>query len=237
MSACSICTEQLPPEAKSCPVCGTAVESADLASPSLSPNAGILSETELDDAAPGPTSDRSEAGARRCPACRNVFDATYADSFCTCGTELPSIGGSSPGLSSATDGEHVLRPALAPGLLRPPAGTVCLTVFSEEREPIHYHVIDTDVTIVGRSDPLRGDFPDLDLGTMFDDSVAKRVSRKHALVIRSRETRQYVLRPLAKNTGTQIERELTSDLTDYPLTNGTRLVLGGAVRLKFEVIT
>jgi hypothetical protein len=119
---------------------------------------------------------------------------------------------------------------------RPPAGTVCLVVYNAERRPIHYHRLDQDVTSIGRTDAVHGDFADLDLGAFFDDDTARKVSRKHALVLRSRATRSFVLRPLPRNTGTQVGAERAEDLHDYPLGDGTRVVLGGAVRLKFEVM-
>jgi pSer/pThr/pTyr-binding forkhead associated (FHA) protein len=109
-------------------------------------------------------------------------------------------------------------------------------VYSDQRRPIHYHSLSQDVTRIGRTDAVRGEFADLDISRLFDEATARRVSRKHAVVLRSRETQTYVLRPLAGNTGTQIETEVASGLRDYPLTDGMRIVLGGTVRIKFEVI-
>jgi hypothetical protein len=68
-----------------------------------------------------------------------------------------------------------------------------------------------------------------------DAPTARKVSRKHALVLRSRATQKFCLRPLAGNTGTQIEGDMVPPLSDYPLKSGVRLILGGAVRMKFEV--
>jgi hypothetical protein len=119
---------------------------------------------------------------------------------------------------------------------RPPAGSVCLVVYSADRQPLHYQPLDRDVTLIGRTDAVGGTFADLDLGQLLDEATARKVSRKHALVLRSRETGSFVLRPLARNTGTQIERDLAEPLRDYPLADGTRIILGGSVRLKFEVV-
>jgi hypothetical protein len=94
-------------------------------------------------------------------------------------------------------------------------------------------VLDRDVTRIGRDDPVRGDFVDLDISRLFDAETARKVSRKHCVVLRSRETQTFVLRPLAKNTGTQVGNDLIAELTDHPLTDGTRIVLGGAVRMRF----
>lgn len=135
-------------------------------------------------------------------------------------------------------GTHAASPANVFGSepSRPSAGTICLVVYSAEKKPIRYHALLADVTLIGRADPIRGDFPDIDLAELFDEETAKRVSRKHALILRSRQDGSYSLRPLAKNTGTQIEKEMATELVDYPLSDGTRLVLGGVVRLKFEVM-
>ena len=58
----------------------------------------------------------------------------------------------------------------------------------------------------------------------------------HALVLHLRQSDTFTLRPLAGNTGTQIEADLVPPQQDYPLRPGTRLVLGGTVRFKFEVV-
>lgn len=157
-----------------------------------------------------------------------VLDASYA--------EDDSLA---PSPAATTMAEA--SPSPPPGLFptepqKPAAGTVCLVVYSADRKPIRYHALTSDVTLIGRADPVRGDFPDLDLGGLFDEATAKSVSRKHALVLRSRQEGSYSLRPLAKNTGTQIEKELATELVDYPLVDGTRVILGGVVRLKFEIM-
>ena len=36
-------------------------------------------------------------------------------------------------------------------------------------------------------------------------------------------------------TGTQVDADMVPALLDYPLAPGTRLILGGAVRFKFEI--
>jgi hypothetical protein len=171
---------------------------------------------------------------------------------CTlCATPLPAgaaacplCGTPQPPLPQGGEGEpekgppaaEAERPLPVAEVARPPAGTVCLVVYDAERRPIHYHRLDQDVTRVGRTDAVQGDFADLDLGALFDDETARRVSRKHALVLRSRATRAFVLRPLPHNTGTQIDAARAEELHDYPLRDGTRVVLGGAVRLKFAVM-
>jgi hypothetical protein len=54
-------------------------------------------------------------------------------------------------------------------------------------------------------------------------------------VLRARASGTISLRPLPGNTGTQLETEMVLPLHDYPLTPGQRIILGGVVRLKFEI--
>jgi hypothetical protein len=222
MPACFICGTDLAAGARSCPVCGSLTP--DLKAPAADP-AGIR-------VAPPAT-----AGKRLCPACRRHFDSDYADSFCICGTALvPDLeleleqAPPPPALLEAPDTEDRAEVAIAL-----PAGVARLIVYSAELQPIHTLPLDRDVTRIGRDDPVRGDFVDLDVGRLFDAATARKVSRKHALILRSRETGTYLLRPLARNTGTQVGNELARDLVDYPLADGTRIVLGGVVRLKFHL--
>ena len=239
MGECAICGDQLAPGAKSCATCGTAVLAP--VNPASGPRAPDAPPSSGPSSPSGSTLDRgasADANSRECPECHARYDAGYADEFCRCGAALeagaagtavstPSLPDVAPSLSGS---------ALDPIVAKPPAGTVCLVVYSADRQPVLYYPLDKDVTLIGRSDPVRGDFPDLDLGSVLEPEASRRVSRKHALLLRSRETGAFTLRPLAKNTGTQIERDLAEDLRDYPLKEGTRIVLGGTVRAKVETI-
>ena len=89
---------------------------------------------------------------------------------------------------------------------------------------------------MGRQDAVRGDFPDLDLAGLLDESAARKVSRRHAELLRARSTQSYLLRPLPGNTGTQVGKELATPGKEYPLIDGTPIVLGGAVWMKFETM-
>ena len=229
MPNCAICSEPLRVDQKVCDVCGTSVPEVapEFLPRSPSPPAPVTGPPPLVETEP------VSSGRRICPLCSATYEAAYADEFCCCGGELIVDTGIAPlpGRPEARSASPL--PPAKPA--RPPTGTVCLVVYSE-REPIHYCTIDKDVTIIGRGDPVRGDFPDLDLGELLDSSVALKVSRKHAMVLRSRDKQLYVLRPLAGNTGTQIEKDLATALQDYPLSNGTRIVLGGVVRIKFDTL-
>jgi hypothetical protein len=261
MTVCNICGEELRPDQKVCEVCGTSVPSSGPAAVDQSGSSAAKPAPTV--SAPGLEPASTSAGQRICSLCHAKYGSEYDDEFCRCGGELvlasdvaggaeqPVGAPSSPvadgfavnsGAASGA-GAPAPVPASAPttagvaGSARPPAGTDCLVVYSGQKKPIHYCAIDKDVIIVGRSDPVRGDFPDLDLSEFFDAATARKISRKHALILRSRDSQTYLLRPLGGNTGTQIEHEIAEPLHDYPLTLGTRMILGGAVRLKFEKMT
>jgi pSer/pThr/pTyr-binding forkhead associated (FHA) protein len=103
-----------------------------------------------------------------------------------------------------------------------------------DKQPVRYFPIEKDVTAIGRADPLHGHFPDVDVSAWLDAESARKVSRRHALILRQRQEKTFLLRPLAGNTGTQINQDMVAAAHDYPLVPGTRLILGGAVRLRFE---
>jgi hypothetical protein len=168
------------------------------------------------------------APGRSCPACGKQYPADYRDAFCTCGVEL------TPRLA-ATAAPPAGIPAVEPSP-RPAPGTRCLVLYGPDRKPARYFPLTRDVTLIGRVDVVQGSFPDIDVDTCAQPDAARKVSRRHALVLHSRSDDCYVLRPLGGNTGTQIEVDMVPALADYPLAPGTHIILGGAVRFKFEVV-
>ena len=161
---------------------------------------------------------------RACPSCGKTYTDDYRDTFCVCGVEL---------LAKATEAEAA-PPAAGPH--RPPPGTRCLVLYGPERQPLQYFPLTKDVTLIGRLDAVEGSFPDIDVRPFVDEATARKMSRRHALILRSRVADSYTLRPLPGNTGTQIEADMVPAQADYALQPGTRLILGGAVRFKFEVV-
>ena len=253
MPQCAVCDEALQPEQKTCHVCGSTVEatapatSASTSSPpALPPPLPLAPSVSVE--SDGATSDSAEpttTGERECPACGLTFGASHQDDFCSCGTELQAR--TSPS-ASPTELSSPLTASLPPipsppepapaGTTRPPSGTICLVVYSDTkpRQPVRYFRINKDVVVLGREDVVRGDFPDLDLGSLVDESLSRKVSRRHAEVLRARDSQTFSLRPLPGNTGTQVGKELATPGQDYPLTDGTPIVLGGVIWLKFETI-
>lgn len=161
------------------------------------------------------------AEALSCPACRQQYPADYGDTFCTCGVELKRGAPTAPS-------------AAAPE--RPPPGTRCLVLYGPDRKPLRYFPLTKDVTLIGRIDVVQGSFPDIDIDACAEPAAARKVSRRHAMILHSRADDRYILRPLGGNTGTQIEIDMVPALADYLLVPGTRIILGGAVKFKFEIV-
>jgi hypothetical protein len=234
MIACFVCGSQLEDTAKACSVCGTslaAVSDADEPPPALSsslPHTGVAT----------PSPPAAAVGLRFCPACGRRYNADYFDIFCTCGSTLQAdpaepldlpLENIASGLPETLPFDPSLSHEPAPLAMTGPR----LVLYSSDLEPVYTLALDRDVTRIGRNDPIRGDFVDLDVSRFVDGETARKVSRKHAVILRSRETGTFTLRPLARSTGTQIESALAAELQDHPLTDGMRIILGGVVRLKF----
>lgn len=222
---CAVCSESLTEGARLCSVCGTSVPETSV------PVAAVVSAapaekpwTRLRLTEPPP------AGKRFCLSCGTHYDPDYSDSFCRCGVELISA----QQLSGLMDeGGAGAKPGAGPP--RPAAGTRCLLLYGPDKQPLRYFPLDKDSVLIGRLDAVEGVFPDIDLCAWLDEASARKVSRRHALVLRARATGTYALRPLAGNTGTQVDADMVPPMHDYPLEAGRRIVLGGAVRFKFEI--
>jgi hypothetical protein len=164
--------------------------------------------------------------------CGKAYGPEYADTFCLCGFELvPSA--SATALSPPVAEAPPPPPALV--LDKPPPGIRCLVLYGPDRVPRHYFPLIKDVTSIGRQDPVENSFPDIDLMEWLEESAARRVSRQHALVLHSRLNDSFTLRPLAGNTGTQLEADMLPAQQDFLLQPGHRLILGGVARFKFEI--
>ncbi|MBI3409567.1 MAG: FHA domain-containing protein [Planctomycetes bacterium] len=225
MSKCAICGESLQERARICSVCGTSVAegpvpvAAVVAAPVLEKP---WTRLHLTDAPP--------AGKRFCLSCGTHYDPDYPDSFCRCGVELMS----SEQLAGLMDKEGGGAKESA-GPPRPPAGTRCLLLYGSDKKPVRYFPLEKDATLIGRLDAVEGVFPEIDLFAWLDEATARKASRRHVLILRSRANNTVHLRPLAGNTGTQIDADMVPALHDYPLEPGRRIILGGAVRFKFEI--
>jgi hypothetical protein len=221
MPTCRFCGETAPAGRRTCTLCGSEitddVPTAEIVSvppPRPAPAARVSPPPNL------------PPDARFCPACGIVYDREYKDAFCICGTELESP-------TAARQAPSTPKPR--PPVVKPPPGTRCLVLIGPDRQPIQYFALTKDVTLIGRLDAPGGNFPDIDVEDWLDPVSARKVSRQHALVLRSRASGNVSLRPLPGNTGTQVETEMVLPLQDYALTPGSRIILGGAARFRFEV--
>ena len=232
MPQCVVCDELLQPEQKSCHVCGSHVVAAaevPLTSPTLKPltNSGML----------------------HCSECGQSYSESGTEEFCPCGAELPrQVIADEPPLNQLPPATPPSDPLPAPNeseslpgtdsTVRPPVGTVCIVLYSDTkpRVPVQYFPVAKDVLLIGRQDAIRGDFPDVDLGSLVDAASSRKISRRHAEILRARDSQTFSLRPLPGNTGTQIGKDLAADGQSYTLTDGTPIVLGGVVWMKFETI-
>lgn len=146
--------------------------------------------------------------------CGQTYGPEYADTFCTCGFELVAAAG-------------------APKAAEPSAPA--LVLYGANRQVLQRFPLTGDVTVIGRQDPVEAIFPEIDLAAHLEPLLARRVSREHIAIIHSRQDNRYTLRPLPGNTGTQLEADMVQAGQEYPLHPGHRIILGGAVRLKFDL--
>ena len=217
MPSCSVCGEAMPEGTRTCAVCGTTLpEPAPVPRMPPSPTAPPV-QANIPASVP--------PGGRYCPACGIAYGPEYTDAFCICGTELALA----PTMSEAP------VPPPRDTVTVPAPGTPCLVMYGPDRQPVHYFALHKDATLIGRLDAAKGNFPDIDLDEWLDDAAARRISRQHALILHSRATGGFSLRPLEGNTGTQIQTEMVLPMNDYPLIPGQRLILGGVARFKFEI--
>lgn len=248
MATCNICGEPLKEGSQTCSICGSREEDFFPAATGLH---GVPS------ASGAATPQAVPKGGSWCPACAKVYNADHVDPFCACGTELikeaprVSMFEEAP-LAPILEEEVPLAPILddipmAPILedesatevkqrfMRPAPGTPCIVLYGADKQPLRYFGLEKDATLIGRLDAVAGSFPDIDLEEWFDRAIVRRISRQHALILRSRATHTYSLRPLAGNTGTQLETSLVQAQQDYPLRPGHRIILGGVIRMKFDI--
>ena len=69
---------------------------------------------------------------------------------------------------------------------KPPPGTPCLVLYGPDRQPLQYFALEKDAMLIGRLDAVAGNFPDIDLDEWFDRTIIRKISRQHALILRTR---------------------------------------------------
>jgi hypothetical protein len=145
-------------------------------------------------------------------------------------------------VSAAGPGEVSMEPAATSPVPNdmPLNGQVVLQVFhNSEPRVVHTHPVVNDVTLIGREDPQRDVFPDLDLGKLTDRGVSvTQVSRQHLRLLRRGD--RYFLFVYRGSTGTQVNSELVDESCygkRFEIHVGDRIILGGQVRLKLAAGT
>jgi hypothetical protein len=141
---------------------------------------------------------------------------------------------------AAGPGEVSVEPDATPATspvptAKPVNGQAVLQVFhNTEPRVVYSHPVVNDVTLIGREDPQRDVFPDLDLGKLTDQGVSvSRVSRQHLRLLRQGD--RYFLFIYRGSTGTQVNKELVDEShygKRFEIDIGDRIILGGQVRLK-----
>jgi FHA domain len=257
MTACNICGEKILEGSRTCSVCGSSADEFLPAGTGLSPFADAPPSV-------APPIELAPDGSY-CPACAKVFGPERTDAFCVCGTfllrELPSespppaaiidetpplapiLEDSIPPLAplledlpaEPTAAADANSPAVKVRAAKPASGTPCLVLYGPDKQPLQYFTLSKDAMTIGRLDAVAGIFPDIDLDEWFDRAIIRKISRQHAVILRTRATNTFALRPLAGNTGTQLDARMVQPQQDYPLKPGHRIILGGVIRLKFEI--
>jgi hypothetical protein len=130
--------------------------------------------------------------------------------------------------------EAVLPTPTLPTLPTPPIKAALEIYHDSENRVIHTYDIMNDITLVGREDPQRDVFPDLDLAKLESQGVpAKNVSREHLRLLR--QGNHFFVFIFRGTTGTQINKDLIPDSQygkKFEIKIGDRIVLGGKVRMK-----
>ena len=124
--------------------------------------------------------------------------------------------------------------ALLPALESVPIKAALEVYHDTEPRMVFSYDILNDITLVGREDPQRDVFPDLDLAKLEKDGVSARsASREHLRLLR--QGNQFFLFIFRGSTGTQVNKELVPESKygkRFEIQIGDRIVLGGKVRLK-----
>lgn len=243
MPECAICGGTIPDGSRTCSVCGSSEDE-------FFPTGTMLNLEEPSKPAVALPATLP-AGGRYCPVCAKVYGPEHTDGYCTCGMELlqalPDDLPIAPILDDIPMAPFADDVPMAPIFddesdaalkvrsVKPSPGTPCLVLYGPDKQPLQFFPLGKDAVLIGRLDAVTGNFPDIDLDEWFDRVTIRKISRQHALILRTRATSTFVLRPLVGNTGTQLETQMLQPMQDYPLRPGHRIILGGVIRLKFEI--
>jgi len=164
----------------------------------------------------------------QCPTCGEKYRPGTL--FCSkCGTYLPT-GGSPRTVTLPTD-------RLSDVPYTPPETGTLKKETPVTPRTIQVRVIETDREVVlppagelllGRRDPMRGIFPDLDLTA--DGGIEKGVSRQHARILQ-KEGKVFI-EDVGSANGTFLNNQRLMPYLPYPLRDGDRIRIG---KLELEI--
>jgi len=164
----------------------------------------------------------------QCPACGEKYRPGTL--FCSkCGTYLPT-GGSPRTVTLPTD-------RLSDVPYTPPDTGGLEQEAPAEPRTIRVRVVETDREVslppasellLGRRDPMRGIFPDLDLTA--DGGIEKGVSRRHARILQ-KEGKVFI-EDVGSANGTFLNDQRLMPYLPYPLRDGDRVRIG---KLELEI--
>jgi len=213
MKQCANCLEQNTDGATNCVICGEGLPVAQV-NPLDEPLPAPILEAETKEAAPIEIVPLVES-----PAPEPVAELTKKaqDSF----------------LLIRTDGADTASPPECVGELFPGWIKAAIEVYHDsEAKVVHTHVIVNDITLIGREDPQRDVFPDIDLAKL-EGVSAGHASREHLRILRQGD--KFFLYIYRGSTGTQVNKEIIEEARygkKFEIQIGDRIILGGKVRLK-----
>jgi hypothetical protein len=244
MADCSICGEKMQEGSRTCSVCGSSIDDFLAAGSMTDAQASSPFETPSQSDIDLPLAPVLDEPPPMAPILDDVPAASVLDDGAPPAIMLEELTPPSEEVPPAA--AIVDEPPPAPlddpdatpmkvRSVKPPSGTPCLALYGPDKQPLQYFALEKDALLIGRLDAVAGNFPDIDLDQWFDRATIRKISRQHALILRTRATGEFMLRPLTGNTGTQLESQMLTAMQDYPLRPGHRIILGGVIRLKFEV--
>lgn len=209
LGSCPNCGQPVPPDARFCDSCGSALQPAAPALSSAQPPA----QPPVQQApAVAPTPPAAPAAATTCPNCGQVLPPGAA--FCDqCGASL--TGAAAPPTA----------PPVGPPVTPPPPATRMRLVVGATGAEIP--LTGKQEFLIGREDPISGIFPDADLTPHGGDAGG--VSRQHAKIIV--QGGQIMFEDLNSTNGSWVNKTRVQPGQPVPLTDGAEIRLGRVVLL------
>jgi hypothetical protein len=224
MKQCANCLEQNTDGATNCVICGEGLPVAQV--------------NPLDEPLPAPVETREAAPIEIVPLVETP--APVAELIEKAQENIGVVTASPPEYIGEFPGEKIVDPKKfleETGPLRlveiADLSKAAIEVYHDsEAKLVHTHVIVNDITLIGREDPQRDVFPDVDLAKL-EGVSASNASREHLRILR--QGNKFFLYIYRGSTGTQVNKEIIDESRygkKFEIQIGDRIILGGKVRLK-----